>query len=499
MEKGIQECLLELTLVRPIAQRHAAAGRQVGHERRMVVGQAEIDEHAFTAMLPTHSRREVDCNGGPAGSALDRVDGDDHCRPRLRNVRTSAVSAAGLTGLAMKPSQPATLAARSYSGMLLAVSATIGIAAVPGLDLSSLVNSRPSIPGSPMSIRISAGFRLEIASRASSADSLPATSKPSASSAAVASIKLLGSSSTMRMSGFLVIDLWTAVADARGAQAKLYERQELAHLGRERPGVDGFRDVAGTPGIERPLPVAQHRQGRERHDRDRRGLLVGLQPAGQRQPVETRHLHIHQDQVRGGNAQLLERFLGVAGQLDPKALALQNGAGQQLVRLVVLDDEDQRRSVPHRPTAVASTIWRKSPSRSEAPVEPRLRIVDTCPLSWRMSDSVRCLAVSTMIGVDLVTSSALSASTTSKPVTSGIIRSSITRSGLRDLVRSMASRPALAWMTAKPAGSRIRFSHSRLAASSSTMRIRGFSPAFCPNLKRLKRLISCCAGTGLTK
>src|SRR6266566_1667070 len=323
--------------------------------------------------------------------------------------------------------------------MFRPVRATIGIAAVSDLDFSSRVNSSPSIPGRPTSMRISEGLRLEIESRASSAEALPATSKPAVSSTVDASIRLAGS-----------------------------------------------------------FPVPEHRQGGQGDDGNARRLLVPLQLARERKPIDPCQLHVHQDEVGRLRDEHVERFLRTAGHLNAESVSLEHRARQEAVCLVVVDDQDHRRPA-HIAEGEESTTWRSRPSRSDAPVEPRLRIVDTCPLSWRMSASVRLLAVRTMIGVDFVASSARSASTTSKPVTSGIIRSSITRSGLRDLASSMASRPPRARMTAKPAGSRIRFSQSRLAASSSTTRMRGFSPALRPNLIRLKRLTSSLAGTGLTK
>ena len=94
----------------------------------------------------------------------------------------------------------------------------IGILAVRDSDFSSRVNSRPSIPGSPRSMRISAGLRFEIVLRADSADPLPATSKPAASSTVEASIKLAGSSSTIRISGdfFLVMRALAGAPTLRG-------------------------------------------------------------------------------------------------------------------------------------------------------------------------------------------------------------------------------------------------------------------------------------------
>src|SRR4029077_12440432 len=282
----------------------------------------------------------------------------------------------------MNPSQPAALAARSCRGMLLAVSATIGMADVFDLDLSSRVKSSPSIPGRPMSISIREGLRPARSSRASSADARPSTSKPAASSATVASIKLLGSSPTIRIRCFFAID---ARASARPTLAA---RQELAYFGGKRPRVDRLRDVARAARLEGPLPFAHHRQGGERNHRNVSRSFVVLQAAGERQPVHARHLHVHEDEVRGAGREPLERLLGAARHLDSKAFALEHRAGEQPVRLVVLDDEDKRWTV-HFAGEVVSIAWRRSWSKSVAPVDARLRIVETCPFSWRMSASVR--------------------------------------------------------------------------------------------------------------
>ncbi len=71
---------------------------------------------------------------------------------------------------------------------------------------------------------------------------------------------------------------------------------------------------------------------------------------------------------------------------------------------------------------VLATTCLSKLTKSAAPVEPRRRIVDTWPLSWRISLSVNVFAVRTMIGMFLVDGCARNASTTSNPVTFGIIR-----------------------------------------------------------------------------
>ena len=132
--------------------------------------------------------------------------------------------------------------------------------------------------------------------------------------------------------------------------------------------------------------------------------------------------------------------------------------------------------------------------------EPRLRIFETLPLRRRLSASVRLVAVTIMIGVSRVASSARSASTTSNPVTSGIIRSSSTRSGFMDFASSIASRPPEAGTTVKPAGSSARVSNVRLAGSSSTTSTRIASVADARfKLNRLRRWIKSFASIGLTR
>src|SRR4029077_10975660 len=122
-----------------------------------------------------------------------------------RNARISRLKDSGVHGLAMNPSQPAARAARSYIGMGWAVSAMTGMAAVSESAFSSLVNSRPSMPGSWMSMRIRSGVFVASTSRASSADPAPTTTKPSFSRMTGASIRLPALSSTIRISGGLLM------------------------------------------------------------------------------------------------------------------------------------------------------------------------------------------------------------------------------------------------------------------------------------------------------
>src|ERR1051325_11125952 len=75
----------------------------------------------------------------------------------------------------------------------------------------------------------------------------------------------------------------------------------------------------------------------------------------------------------------------------------------------------------------------RSHSVSSAPaVELRSKIAATFPLRARLSSSLSVLAVRTMMGIVRVSSSERSASTTSKPLTPGLIRASRTRLGQGD-------------------------------------------------------------------
>src|SRR5256885_6791197 len=237
----------------------------------------------------------------------------------------------------------------------------------------------------------------------------------------------------------------------------------------------------------------------EGDDRNRRRGRVVLQLASEREAILSRQLDVHQDQVGHALRDLVERLHRRTRNMDLEALELQHGAGKHLVRLVVLDQQDQVAHVVPFPFRWA-TMRRRSPTTSADPTDWRLRISETRPLSWRLSASVRLVAVRTMIGISRVEGSARSASTTSKPVTSGIIRSSSTRSGCSDFAMSMASRPPDAGSTVKPAGSSALMSQCRLAGSSSTMSTRTSpSPLGFLTLSRLRRAISSFASTGLTK
>ena len=84
VEPGGEKRVLELVLVRTLTQCQASIRHQVGDERRMVIRQAEIQQHALGAVLVADRGGQVDRDGGPAGASLDCVDGNDHRRLPLR-------------------------------------------------------------------------------------------------------------------------------------------------------------------------------------------------------------------------------------------------------------------------------------------------------------------------------------------------------------------------------------------------------------------------------
>src|SRR6266851_4701578 len=203
------------------------------------------------------------------------------------------------------------------------------------------------------------------------------------------------------------------------------------------------------------------------HNRDGTGRRVAFELLREREAVLAWKLNVHEDQVRSLGLQMVTRLLRIAGHHHAVAVSLEHSHGEHLIGLVVLHDEDELRAhfvAAGLPLAFSTTCCR-SPSRSAAPSEPRLRIVETWPLRCLLSASVRCRAVRIMIGVCDVLGSARSASTTSNP-----------------------------------AGSRIRASHCRLAGSSSTTMTLVAAPSTAVfSLSRLSRSTSSFPSTGLTK
>src|SRR5206468_5748373 len=162
--------------------------------------------------------------------------------------------------------------------------------------------------------------------------------------------------------------------------------------------------------------------------------------ARRREPVLAGELHVHKDEVGPARAQDVERLGRRARDLDGVALELEHGSRQHLVGLVVLDDEDVPPGLCHFAPFLCAMTRLSRPTISEFATARRLRICETRPLRRRLSASVRFVAVTTMIGTSRVDSSARKASTTSKPVTSGIIRSRRMKSGRVDLASWIASR-----------------------------------------------------------
>src|SRR5262249_12517435 len=134
-----------------------------------------------------------------------------------------------------------------------------------------------------------------------------------------------------------------------------------------------------------------------------------------------------------------------------ESMSLEQVANEAKVPLVVLDDEDQLAVFAthgaftrmHRSSS-SSSAWRSSSRfRSSDRIQPRTR---------RSSSAVNVFDVRTTIGMELVRGSARSCSTTAKPSTSGMTRSSKMTSGCADRASATPLAPFRAVNTMYPAG-----------------------------------------------
>src|SRR6185503_7835621 len=205
---------------------------------------------------------------------------------------------------------------------------------------------------------------------------------------------------------------------------------EPLHLRDEGLRHDRLADVAVEAGGERAIAVADHGEGRDRHDRYGARGAVGLQPPQHLVAVDAGKLDVADHDVRAAGARQLEAALAVVGGHRLVLVGAQQVGHQLEVGAVVLDHQDagahaDLRSVgTTRVKRLPSPCWLENSMR--APIRPA-SFCDTCrprPVpSWRRPDSIcwkawnsfawSCSRMPTPVSVMLISATRSPASTRS--------------------------------------------------------------------------------------
>ena len=123
--------------------------------------------------------------------------------------------------------------------------------------------------------------------------------------------------------------------------ARAVEIDEDRHLRAQDLGVERLDDVVHRAhGIAAEHVVGLLVDGREEDDRHMAGALPPLDELRRLEAVETRHLHVQEDQVELVLQQALERLLARAGLDDAVTQRLQDGRQREEVLPLVVDDQD---------------------------------------------------------------------------------------------------------------------------------------------------------------
>jgi hypothetical protein len=127
--------------------------------------------------------------------------------------------------------------------------------------------------------------------------------------------------------------------------------QELVHGGGDVGGIEGFRHEPCGPGSEEPFMKRAHCRGREDEDRNRLGVVFGLEGIQEHPAVHDGHHDVQDDGgrlVSPGAAHSAEAIFGhdnlVAGQLQRQAEKVAD-------TFVIVDDQDSCQDVPSGVTA----------------------------------------------------------------------------------------------------------------------------------------------------
>ena len=98
-------------------------------------------------------------------------------------------------------------------------------------------------------------------------------------------------------------------------------------------------------GLERHQAMFVHGDGGEHGDRGRRGAGLALEPANlprRRQPVQPRHLHVHQHEIESPRAERLDRLLAVAGHGQADAQWAQEQLDHALIGRMVFGHQNAK-------------------------------------------------------------------------------------------------------------------------------------------------------------
>src|SRR3989442_377477 len=129
-----------------------------------------------------------------------------------------------------------------------------------------------------------------------------------------------------------------AVRSLGGLQPPLL--QVAGNLPGEALRINRLGNVAVAAGAEDLLSVPGHGVGGERDDDDARHPSIGTNLAGDRQPILSWELDIHQDDVRQLAGHFREALGPAAGLAHGEALLLQEELGQPEVDRVIFDDQN---------------------------------------------------------------------------------------------------------------------------------------------------------------
>src|SRR3954470_10171304 len=264
----------------------------------------------------------------------------------------------------------------------------------------------------------------------------------------------------------------TLPSSVTGRPSPLHEVPDLPGKG---PDADGLLEVAVESGIEGPLPVLPHRQGRHRHDRHFARPLAAPEEMQSLRSVHARQLEVHEDEIGTVLLRQGDSFLARTCFEHVEAGEMQDVAEELEIALVVLHHEDSvgGHDVPDPDGICASLAFRTRSTRPAAEKSPLSATEATCPCSRFLSEAVIAFAVSTTMGTSRVAGCSRSASVTAKPSMSGISRSRSTTEGCACRARTSPFSPLSALSTVQPDEAITAVMSSRTAGSSSmTRRVR---------------------------
>src|ERR1700728_1169168 len=235
---------------------------------------------------------------------------------------------------------------------------------------------------------------------------------------------------------------------ARDSSARLRFRgltKPATEMFAKLPKIDGFRDAGAAAGAHHTLVIGEHGVRGDGNHRERAKVRLAADPSSQRKPVLRAQLDVEQHGFGRLAFESGERFVQRGCGLHLKIFRLEPVDQELQVRGIIFDDENStfHDFVTNSGGTTCFSCWKRT-SCQRPDLRSSAALLDS---RYSFSAGVRSLLVRTKTASSAVDGFDRHSASRSKPLTSGRIRSRITRPGSPRAIRLRAAAPSAAIST----------------------------------------------------